>query len=97
MSASANKEFVLNSLLEAVGFVNTFAFQEFSKEAENYEGYPDEMEDYTRLKPIDEFLVNNLSNLREYVVGCMSVFYLYDVGQTSDGDWIGVRTVAIWT
>jgi hypothetical protein len=97
MSASARKECVLTSLLEAVGFVRTCPFQEFSKEAENYKDYPNEASHYIKLKPIDDFLGNNLSNLREYVVGCMSVYYLYDVGQTSDGDWVGVRTVAIWT
>jgi hypothetical protein len=97
MSASAKKESVLTSLLESVGFVRTCSFQDFSKEAEGYEGHPNEAESYTRLKPIDRFLSNNLSNLREFVVGCISVYYLYDVGQTSDGDWVGVRTVAIWT
>lgn len=76
-------------------------FTEFYDETETSE---DELEEqrqyewqYERLKSLDQLLLSNLSNLREYVVGCISVFYLYSVGQTADGDWVGVRTTAVWT
>jgi Nuclease A inhibitor-like protein len=72
----------------------------FSQEAELYDEDdedPEEKRYYTSLEPLDRLLVSNLSNLREYVVGCESVFYLYDVGQNSDGDWVGVSTIATWT
>lgn len=92
MRAATSRELVLSGLLDAARFARVCQFIEFSKEADDTEDTR-----YTSLKSLDQLLLHNLSNLREYVVGCMSVFYLYDVGQTSDGDWVGVRTTAVWT
>ena len=84
LETAKNKEILLSRLLYLNGFINTCHFEDFSNEFEN-------------LKPLNEILRSNLTDLREYVIGCMSIFYLYDVGQTIDGDWVGVRTTAVWT
>jgi hypothetical protein len=100
MRVAASKELLISNLVDAMGFSRVCQFTEFSQEAELYdedEEDPEEKRYYTSLEPLDRLLVSNLSNLREYVVGCESVFYLYDVGQNSDGDWVGVSTIAIWT
>ncbi|MGG6239139.1 nuclease A inhibitor family protein [Nodosilinea sp. AN01ver1] len=84
LETAKNKETLLSRLMYSNGFINICRFEDFSNEFEN-------------LKPLDELLRSNLTDLREYVVGCMSIFYLYDVGQTINGDWVGVRTAAVWT
>lgn len=79
-----SKEQLLSRLLYVNGFINIYEFSDFSVE-------PD------ALQPLDQLLRAHLTDIREYVVGCMSVFYLYDVGQTIDGHWVGVQTTAVWT
>lgn len=96
MKTDITKELALSHLLNATGFSRICQFIEFSKEAELYDDDPED-ERYTSLKPLDELFAYNLSDLREYVVGCMSIFYLYSVGRTLHGDWVGIRTVAVWT
>lgn len=94
---SKSKESVLCLLLEASGFFRVYQFQDFHEEAGLSDNDPEYKENTKSMEAVDEILTSNLINLREYIVGCMSIFYLYDVGQTTDGDWVGVRTIAIWT
>lgn len=96
MRIASTKELLICDLVDAMGFARVCQFIQFSQEAEGYDD-PEDEERYTSLEPLDQLLTSNLSNLREYVVGCASVFYLYDVGQTLDGDWLGVSTAAVWT
>jgi hypothetical protein len=97
MRIATNQAALVDSLVDATGFSRVREFNQFGKEAELYNDHPEAGKRYMVLKPLDELLVKNLSSLREYVVGCMSVFYLYSFGETSEGDWVGVRTTAIWT
>lgn len=46
---------------------------------------------------LDRLLRSHLTNLRKYVVGGYSCFHIYTVGQTQDGEWIGVSTQAVLT
>lgn len=105
---ATSKVSVLSDLLYATGFCGLYQFvkfsdeaepceADFSDEAESCEDDLDEQRRYERLKSLDRLLLSNLSNLQEYIVGCKSVFYLYSVGQTVDGDWVGVLTTAVWT
>lgn len=42
-------------------------------------------------------MAENLTRIRRYEGGCMSISYLYNVGQNAASDWVGVTTVGIWT
>lgn len=87
---------MMKKLLDSIGFVKTCAFKGFSENAEENDD-PESREYFEKFKPLDELLKSRLTNLREYVIGGMAVYYLYDIGQTPYEDWVGVWTIAIWT
>jgi hypothetical protein len=87
---------MINKLLDSVGFVKTCAFKGFSENVEE-NADPESREYFKQFKPLDQLLRSSLRNLREYVIGGMAVYYLYDIGQTPSKDWVGVWTIAIWT
>lgn len=89
-----NRNLIINKTLDSLGFVKTCVFADFNvteKECTIYE-----KEDFQKFKRLDHLLQSNLTNLREYVIGGMAYYYLYDLGQTQDGDWVGVWTIAVW-
>jgi len=75
----------LYELLDAIDFVVTATFEPFALHDDD----PD-------CEAIDQLLQNNLSDLREYVIGSDSLFHVYTVGRTQEGDWAGVKAIAVW-
>ncbi|MEL6398781.1 MAG: nuclease A inhibitor family protein [Cyanobacteria bacterium J06626_4] len=96
MRIADSKELLLCSLTDAVGFSRVCQFTELHDDDDVYDD-DSPIEKSPTLEPLDNWLLSNLTNLQEYVVGCMSIYYLYNVGQNTDGDWVGVTTVGIWT
>lgn len=96
LEIATTKEEIINKLLDSIGFVKTCTFKGFSENAKENDDL-ESREYLEKFKPLDELLKSRLTNLREYVIGGMAVYYLYNIGNTQDGDWIGVSTIAIWT
>ncbi len=96
IETAENRELLIDKILHSLEFVKTCAFKKFS---DYYSPIRDEDEevDFEKVKRLDRILQSNLTNIREYVIGGMAIYYLYDIGQTQGGDWIGVSTIAIWT
>ncbi|MEM9503544.1 MAG: nuclease A inhibitor family protein, partial [Cyanobacteria bacterium P01_E01_bin.43] len=95
---SKTKQNLLSSLATAAGFTRASEFLNLNSE-DDLDEYDSEAvrQSEARLKVLDQWMTDNLKNLRSYEVGCMSVFYVYKIGQNVDGDWVGVTTVGIWT
>lgn len=87
------REFMIYSLLEAINFARTFPVVKFFHEEEYYE---DEIEDARVYQVLDEFLEENISNLRTYMFGMTVSYVFYIIGQTPSGDWAGVTSLAAW-
>jgi hypothetical protein len=89
----ANRELMINSLLDAIGFARTFPYKPFYLDAQedNDEEFANE------LKPLDLLLQSRLNNLRMYLFGLVCTYHIYVLGQTSDGDWAGVSTIGVWS
>lgn len=89
----ANRELMVNSLLDAMGYARTFPYRPFYLDAQedNDEEFANE------LKPLDLLLQSRLSNLRMYLFGLVCTYHIYVLGQTSDGDWAGVATIGVWS
>jgi hypothetical protein len=56
----------------------------------------DYCQEQERTEDFQTLVKSNLTNLRVYRVGCVEQ-YIYIVGQTENGDWIGIRTRATET
>ncbi|MBW4645828.1 MAG: nuclease A inhibitor family protein [Goleter apudmare HA4340-LM2] len=89
----ANRELMINSLLDAIGFARTFPYRAFYLDAEE----DDDEEFATEIKPLDSLLQSRLKNLRMYLFGLACTYHIYVLGQTSEGDWAGVSTIGIWS
>ncbi|HLP86988.1 MAG TPA: nuclease A inhibitor family protein [Nostocaceae cyanobacterium] len=87
------RELMIHGLLDAIDFVRTFPLVKFFHEEEYYE---DEIEDARVYQVLDEFLEENISNLRTYMVGMTVSYVFYIIGQTPSGDWAGVTSLAAW-
>ncbi|MEM9534449.1 MAG: nuclease A inhibitor family protein [Cyanobacteria bacterium P01_A01_bin.3] len=96
MWAGRNREETLEKLLEAVGFFTVYEFEDFSEDEERDIGLMD-IENYTSVKPLDEFLRSNLTDLHEYMIGTQGQYYMYVLGRANQDSWIGVQTAAVWT
>lgn len=88
----SNRESMLTSLLDSIGFARTVPFCQFA-----YFDEYDEIEDIETRERLDQFLTSNLSNLRTYLFGICTCYHIYTMGQTSDGDWVGVSSIAVWS
>jgi len=93
------RDLIFYKLLKSVGFFRAYLFEDFSKDynENDLEGDDEELKYYERLKALEQLLRLELRDLREYVIGVGSTCHLYDLGKTSDNDWLGVHTVATWT
>jgi Nuclease A inhibitor-like protein len=99
------KSEVFTKLLDSLGFLKICNFKTFSSYLDfDEKDYADNPEFLAEIKQIhqqyqslDSLLESKLMNLREYVLGGMAVYYLYNIGETQDGDFVGVSTTAIWT
>jgi Nuclease A inhibitor-like protein len=98
--AAATKDNLLNELLQSTGFLKIFPFQGFSNSL--VDGYrpeqltPDQRRFYERFFTLDHLLRVNLTDLQEYIIGGYTHFHLAAIGQTSEGDWAGISTQAVW-
>lgn len=88
----SNRESMLTILLDNLGFARTVPFCQFA-----YFDEYDEIEERETRERLDQFLTSNLSNLRTYLLGICTCYHIYTMGQTSDGDWVGVSSIAVWT
>jgi Nuclease A inhibitor-like protein len=87
------REVMIHSLLEAIGFARTFPVCKLFHEEEYYE---EELEDAKVYLVLDEFLAENMTNLRTYMFGMTVSYVFYIIGQTPSGDWAGVTSLAAW-
>jgi hypothetical protein len=103
---------VIDRLLHLSNFLVTWKFEGMSLGSEGLEGvykyvegndeaeghyvleYPEEE---GKFDSIDGLLRSHLQNLRVRIVGNISIFDIYAVGQAQNGDWLGVSTIAVWT
>jgi Nuclease A inhibitor-like protein len=83
----------INRLLHLSNFINTWKFEGIGCARTGYF----DIDEASRFDCIDELLTSYLKNLRVHVVGTISMFDLYAIGQSENGDWLGVSTTAIWT
>jgi hypothetical protein len=83
-NATDTRDWIVDNLLRTTGFVRVYRFEPF----ENQD---------PKLAALDQVLRSHLTDLRTYIIGCQSSFWIYTLGQTRDGDWAGVATQAVWT
>lgn len=84
---AATREDVLEKLLDTTEIVRTFEF-------DNFEDFGYEEEEKERFINLAQLLHSRLTNLRKYVFfSC----YIYFVGDTQDGDVVGIWTQVTWT
>ena len=50
-----------------------------------------------RYQNLDRLLESNLKNIKEYVMGSMADYYIYVIGETQTGDYLGVSTIVVHT
>lgn len=88
------KESLIANLLESIGFVQIYDFERFSQELEEWENSSSEyfIKKCRQFRVIDKLLQENLTSLREYVIGLDAVLYFYNIGKTQDDNWVGVWT-----
>jgi Nuclease A inhibitor-like protein len=87
---------VINRLLHLSNFLNTWEFEGMALGDTGLEGLSN-LKEEGKFDTIDRLLRSHLKNLRVYIVGSISIFDIYAVGQAQSGDWLGVSTTAIWT
>jgi hypothetical protein len=105
LEIAATKSDVIYKLLDSLDFLKICNFKKFSDyldfDEQDYVDDPEFLEQIRQIhqqyQALDNLLESNLINLREYVLGGMAVYYLYNIGQTLEGNWIGISTTAIWT
>lgn len=89
------RESMFNNLLDATGFARTFPFQQFTPIPEYEDDFDEEyMQGYQAL---DAFLKSKLSNLHTYLFGIGCCYFIYAIGETEDGDFAGVTSLAVWS
>jgi Nuclease A inhibitor-like protein len=96
---AATEDAVIDRLLHLSHFLNTWEFEGMSLGNEGLEGVddPDDPNDEGKFEAIDRLLRSKLKGLRVHIVGTISMFDIYAVGQIKNGDWLGVSTTAVWT
>lgn len=82
------KDELLYRLLGTVEFFRAYTFDEYSS---------GEYQDCEKFHCLDEILKSNLTSLRDYIIGLNAKFFIYSIGRTMEGDWLGVSTSATWT
>jgi uncharacterized protein YjbI with pentapeptide repeats len=88
------RERLLQNLLDKTGIFTIEELEDgFLRDEDDDEDYCQEQE---RAKKFPTLVKSNLTNLRIYRVGVVEL-YIYIVGQTENGDWIGIRTRATET
>jgi hypothetical protein len=85
----------INRVLHLSNFLSTWEFEGLGLEGEGL-GDSDCQEE-RKFDAIDQLLRSNLKELRVHVVGTISIFDIYTIGQAKNGDWAGVSTTAVWT
>jgi hypothetical protein len=93
---AATEDAVIDRLLHLSHFLNTWEFEGMSLGNEGLEGVGDP-DDEDKFEAIDQLLRSHLRNLRVHIVGTISMFDVYAVGQAKSNDWLGVSTTAVWT
>ncbi len=93
---AATEDAVIDRLLHLSNFLTTWEFEGMSLGDEGLEGVGDP-EDEGKFEAIDQLLRSNLKGLRVHIVGTISMFDIYAVGQINNDDWLGVSTTAVWT
>jgi hypothetical protein len=93
---ATTEDAVINRLLHLSNFLNTWEFEGMSLGDEGLEGVGNP-EDEGKFDMLDQLLRSKLRNLRVHIVGTISIFDVYAVGQAESGDWLGVSTTAVWT
>ncbi|MBD2073298.1 hypothetical protein H6F86_05230 [Phormidium sp. FACHB-592] len=109
---AATEDAVIDRLLHLSHFLNTWEFEGMSLGGEGLEGVYDYVEgdedaeghyvleypeEEGKFDSIDQLLRSHLKSLRIHIVGSISIFDIYAVGQAQNGDWLGVSTTAVWT
>ncbi len=97
---------LIDRLLHLSNYLRTWEFEGMSlgdgdERREGY-GYTEEDEEYNekeeyKFDEIDRLLKEMLGDLRVHILGNQSIFDIYAIGRSPDGDWLGVSTRAIWT
>lgn len=106
------EEAVINRLIHLSNFLTTWNFEGMALGGEGLEGvynfeegddglegayvleFPEEE---GKFDLIDQLLRSHLKNLRIHIIGSISVFDIYAIGQAQSGNWLGVSTIAVWT
>lgn len=89
----ATRATMIHSLLEAIGFARAFPVCKMFHEEEYID---EELEDAQVYLVLDEFLEENIRDLRTYMFGMTVSYVFYIIGQTSSGDWAGITSLAAW-
>ena len=92
LTSGNSKEQTIYQLVDEINFVITSKFAPFGSVAES-----EDPQFFHSIQPLDQLLELNLTNLREYVIGSYCTYYLYTIGNTHSGDWVGVSNVAVWS
>jgi hypothetical protein len=91
----ATRELMFSSLLDSIGFARKFPFLKFTPVvSEEDEGEDEEV--LVATQALDTLLQSNLSNLHTYLFGICTCYNIYAIGQTQEGDWAGVASMAVW-
>ncbi|MTJ09829.1 nuclease A inhibitor family protein [Anabaena sp. UHCC 0204] len=86
---------MFNNLLDAIGFARIFPFQEFTPETDSDDDFEEEYIEATQA--LDTFLQSNLNNVHTYLFGMSCCYNIYAIGETEDGDFAGVVSMAVWS
>jgi hypothetical protein len=100
MKATNQRQTIIDRLVWETRFVRMFEFKDFSAEllAMGYDNLISWDQEYAdRLLELDTWMRSHLDHLRTYIIGCRYNFWLYTVGQTYEGDWVGVCGQGMWS
>jgi hypothetical protein len=97
---------LIDRLLHRSNYLRTWEFEgiRLGEGDERREGFGDteDDEEYSwkqenKLDEIDGILRAMLRDVRVHILGNQSIFDIYAIGRSPDGDWLGVSTKAVWT
>lgn len=96
VEVAETKNSLISRLLHNSGAAKATTWEKFSDYHSDCTDKAEE-ERLVRYQNLDCLLESNLKNIKEYVMGSMAVYYVYVVGETMSGDYLGISTIAVHT
>ena len=104
VAVAPTKNLLFKSLLGEMNFVKICKYEGLGDSVYDPEDVIETVDEIGHVKrespkrnEVEKLIAENLSDLKEYVIGGTAVFRICDLGRTEDGDYTGVSANVTWT